>query len=99
MVAVKDARRRVGDLDGGEGLEDVVGVGGAAGHDPGVALFQEHHLALDVKFGAAGDDVADGLVISPFGEKRELSLVTLVSVIVPSFDSWLAANGPLPPCV
>src|SRR5687768_2243361 len=56
---------RRGRLDGGEGLEDPVGVLRTLGNQPGVAGLEEDHLALDVELGTAGDDEANGLVLAP----------------------------------
>lgn len=42
----------------------MVGVGGAGGHDPGIAGFEEDGLAFELKLGAAGEDEADGFVVS-----------------------------------
>src|SRR4028118_604960 len=64
LVAPVDLGRRARRLDGGEALQDVVGVGGALRDEPGVPGLQQDHLAFEVELGAAPYDVADRLVVA-----------------------------------
>jgi hypothetical protein len=64
VVAAVDVGGRVGRFDRRERLKDLVGMGGALGHHPGVAGFEQDHLALGVQLRAPRDDVADRFVVA-----------------------------------
>ena len=51
MVPIVNLGRWVGRLDGGERLEDLVGVPSVPRNDPAVAWLQQDHLALAVQLG------------------------------------------------
>src|SRR5436309_15907872 len=62
-------------FDGGEGLDDAVGVFGMRRHEPGIAGHKRDGLTLEGKFGLSRDDVTDRLIIPPAGPVRLRGLV------------------------
>src|SRR5262245_7794456 len=59
-----DGGWRAGRFDGGEWLQNAVGMRRPFRHDPGIARFEQRNLPFQMQFGASADYVTDRLVIA-----------------------------------
>src|SRR5437773_11234326 len=75
LVAPVHLRRRCCCFDGGEGVDDAVGVFGMRRHEPGIAGHKRDGLTFEGKFGLSRDDVTDRLIVPAAGPVRLWRLV------------------------